>query len=339
MSSCLKTLAFSLVLLTLLPSAPAAEVEAIKGKTYTLSKQHGPWMIMVAAIRDVEEERRIKGMSAADAANELVYELRRKKVPAFIHVMGDTTSVLAGDYKDSNDKDLTRALQYIKTKFHPAFLKEEKDGALKNGGLFAKTPGRSGPLSKAFVTVNPLLSPEEVKRMAVDSEGMKLLVALNSDMDYSLLRNKGRYSLVIATFSGNAIVQVGNQTDAGAMARFEKSFGSNLDKSGEEAWALTQALRSAKKAGYDQNYEAWVFHDKYRSYVTIGSFDDASDPAIQTLATQFRAKDGRHPVTGEDMLTPEIFTVPRKPADGKVIDRMWIFDGNPRLMEVPRVRK
>lgn len=318
----------------LITAASGAEVEAIKGKNYKLTKKHGPWMIMVASLRDVDEERRIKGMTAAQAADELVYELRKKKgIPAYSYPLGDSITVFAGNYPSINDDRLQKDLKTIKEKFEPAFLTEEK-----NGGIFFRSPGRPGPLSKAWASTNPLLSPEEVKQKTVDREEMKLIATLNADMDHSLLKNKGKYTLVIATFAGNAIMQVGNKADSRAMERFEKSFGNNLDQTGMEAWALTEALRSAKKSGYDQNYEAWVFHDRHRSVVTIGSFDDQNDPRIQTLATQFRAKPGRHPQTGEEMMTPELFSIPKNPVGGKPADRMWIFDGNPKLIEVPRVK-
>jgi hypothetical protein len=333
MSHFTKLFIIFMMLIRIVPAVSDDGTSSPKGKDFKLTRKQGPWMIMVAAITNVDEERRIKGMSASQAADQLVQELRKKKLAAYIYEMNETITVFVGDYRSNNDEALKKDLKYIKEGFKPKFLMDEK-----NGGLFAKTPGRPGPLSKAFVTVNPLLSPEEVKQKSFDKEAMKLTMALNSDGDYSLLKSKGRYTLIIATFHGNSIMQVGNRTDAKAMARFEKSFGSNLDQTGEEAWALTQALREAKKAGYDENYEAWVFHDRHKSVVTIGSFNDPNDPKIQTLATQFRAKPGRHPQTGEDMMTPETFTVPRRPAPGRLADRMWIFDGTPRLMEVPRMK-
>jgi hypothetical protein len=40
-----------------------ARIEAEKGKKYKLTKRHGPWMIMVASLRDIPESRRSKGSS------------------------------------------------------------------------------------------------------------------------------------------------------------------------------------------------------------------------------------------------------------------------------------
>lgn len=351
MSCFQKCLTAIVISLCLFPVSASADIEAVKGKRYTLTKQHGPWMIMVASIRDVTDEvRRMKdGMSAWEAADQLVYELRRKGIPAYTYVretkIGELSnaatdgldgrqyiaqhgyiSVLACNFKSNTDEDLTKVLNYIKNKFQPEFLTNEK-----NGGLFARTPGRPGPLSKAFVTVNPILSPEEVKSRTVD----KLMLALNQDMEYSLLKNKGRYSLVVATFAGNSIMQVGNQVDSKAMARFEKSFGSNLDATAHEAWSLTEALRNAKKVGYDQDYEAWVFHDRNKSYVTVGSFNDRDDPRIRALAAQFRGKPNTVAQGDPKNVKAEFFTIPKNPKSGQLPDKMWIFDPSPRVMEIP----
>ncbi|MEO1982620.1 MAG: hypothetical protein ABGZ24_19090, partial [Fuerstiella sp.] len=79
-SSCIAAL-----LILLASQVPAAgQLEAVQGKRYRLTSQHGPWMIMVAALRDVPEERRIDGgLSAWEAADRLVYELRRRGIPAY----------------------------------------------------------------------------------------------------------------------------------------------------------------------------------------------------------------------------------------------------------------
>jgi hypothetical protein len=336
-------------LAVLLPSVVHAEIEAIPGKRYNLTRKHGPWMIMVASIRDVEEERRIDGLSATQAADQLVYELRKKGIPAYTFsrdtvkaALSDSTSfsersyvaqhgyisVLAGNFPSNGDKTAERVLAYVK-KFRPKFLEDEE-----SGGLFARTPGRPGPLSKAFMTVNPLLSPEEVKDRTIDP----LLKQLNADMEHSLLKNKGSYTLVVKTFKGSSVMQVGHQVDAGAMKRFESNFGASLDQSAMDAWALAESLRNAKQHGYDKNYDAWVMHDRHQSIVTIGSFDSPDDPRMRALASQFGAKLKRHPETGQEVQVAEVFSLPKNPGQGKLPDRMWIFDGTPRRIKVPKVR-
>ncbi|MCA9033675.1 MAG: hypothetical protein KDA91_01035 [Planctomycetaceae bacterium] len=359
---CFRRWICSVVILAACASSAFAEIEAVKGKRYTLSRQHGPWMIMVASLRDVEDEdRRLKsGMTAWEAADELVFELRKKGIPAYtfsverkvedlsketgitgfehrrIVAQQGYISVLACNFKSNQDEKIDVVLDYLKNKFRPQFLMDEA-----NGGLFAKTPGRPGPL-KPWVTVNPLLSPAEVKERTISLEDQKLILSLNSDSDYSLLKNRGKYTLVLATFSGNMITQLGGKADSKSMLRFGSSFGSNLDESAKEAWAMTEGLRHAKSAGYDQDYEAWLYHDRNRSYVTIGEFNSLNDPRIQTLATQFRAKLRRNPATGEEEMMPEVFSLPRnarKVGNELKYDRWWMFDGEPKLMEVPRISR
>ena len=66
-------------------STSAAGIEAVKGKEYTITKQHGPWMIMVASFSQVRDENfRKEGFTARQAAVELVHELRKKGIPAYV---------------------------------------------------------------------------------------------------------------------------------------------------------------------------------------------------------------------------------------------------------------
>jgi hypothetical protein len=81
-----RTLSAGLLLLSVVMPSASADVEAVRGKKYPLTKKHGPWMIMVASIRDVEEDRRVKdGLSAEEAADELVYQLRQLGIPAYTY--------------------------------------------------------------------------------------------------------------------------------------------------------------------------------------------------------------------------------------------------------------
>ena len=261
--SCL-VLTSILMLAIVSPVYSASKIEAIKGKRYSLAANNGPWLIMVAAIQDVPPERRTpEGLNAWEAADRLVYELRLKGIPAYTWLqsmeMGqikefssdpsksdekqfisrhEAVAVLAGNFPDPDNNDAKIILSYIKKEFDPEFLKDTK-----NGGLFAVTPGRQGPLARAHLTVNPLLSASDVRRKTVDP----LVRTLNADMEYSLLKNRGRYTLRVATFSGGSIVQLGSQVSEKARSFFDNSIGSSLDDSGRKAWELTEALRMAKK--------------------------------------------------------------------------------------------
>ncbi len=332
-------------------SSLSAEIEKpVKGKRYKLAKNHGPWMMLVASIRDVDDEkRRIDGgMSAWEAADEIVYALRKDGIPAYTYAldekMGEISSpnmsensgrryvaqhgyvsVLAGNFASNTDKNIEKLRNHIKNEFDPEFLNDPG-----NGGILRKTPGRPSPFT-TLLTVNPLWE-NEVRDAAEDD----FLVELNAGQKYSLLQNKGKYTLVVATFHGSSVMQVGNDSATKAVGFFEKHFGKSLDDCALNAMQFTDKLRNAKKYGYDTNYEAWVFHDKYRSIVTVGSFDSKDDPRIRTIATQFGGKMVRHPKTGEDVLAAESFTVPRMPKRNELPDQSWVFDAQPKVMAIPK---
>lgn len=325
-------------------------VEAVKGKRYVLSPQNGLWMIMVAAISDVPEERRTEdGLTAWEAADLLVYELRRQGIPAYTWLQSmevdtvksfsasrasrderkyiarhEAIAVLAGNFPTPEDKDAKQILSFIKHDFQPSFLSDKR-----SGGILPQTPGRPGPLARAHMTVNPLLSVEDVKRRSVDP----LVRSLNADMEYSLLKNPGRYSLKVATFTGGSVVQVGNQVSEKAQSFFERGMGSSLDESAVKAWELTEALRMASKLGYDRNFDAWVYHDRYRSVVTVGSFDRPDDPRLEELRKAFSGKERTH--EGREVLTAEVFSIPKNLKPGQQPEKLWMFDVDPRPIEVP----
>jgi len=341
-------------------------IPAERGKRYRLTKDHGPWMIMVASFSEPPPERRTEGMSPQEAADELVYELRKAKgIPAYTYSQDDqvgqletidrlgrksnrsytsnqgSVSVIAGNYQSIDKKtrkgrDAQATLKIVQN-FYPRFLKDVQAVSkgffkLRNGGLYRKTPGRPGPLSRAFLTMNPMLTPEEMRKAKFDP----LLLTLNSDSQLSLLNNRGKHSLVIASFYGNSVTKVGNAGFKQALKNFK--VGNNLDKAGRDAWELAKTLRDAKKFGYDQSYEAYVYHDRYSSVVTIGSFDNPNDPQIAMLQKKFGAKTKPYGPSGQNVLLGEYFTIPRKPKPGSLPKKKWLFDPQPKLMEVPLLR-
>ena len=364
-----------------------AKIHAQKGFRYKLTEKHGPWMIMVAVFSQPPAERRAKeGMTPQQAADELVYELRLKGVPAYTftpHEAGDkiqvvknkeeelmadnqfahlveegSICVLAGNFDImGSEKDKTTAdktLAWIKD-FTPEFLNAEtqlevsaplnpalsrqnpRQGGvfqkLKNGGVFATTPGNPGPLSGAFLTINPLVSAEQLN----ESKRNRYLVDLNSDGDFSLLDCEGKYTLIVATFYGNSKTQALNTDGAFQEENDSQNLGTSLDASAFKAWEFCKALRTAKNYGYDENYEAYVLHTRYKSYVTIGSFDDANDPRIAELKQLMGAK--VHQTAGNSNSTfAEMFSIPRNPGPGQVPLKSWIFDPEPQLSQVPHIK-
>ena len=333
-----------------------AKIDAVKGRNYQITKRHGPWMILVATFHAPPRARRGKGMTPQQAADELVYELRRKSIPAYafsqkgawgaVDTIDRTgqqrrsfaayrggVAVLAGNYGSPKDKLAQDTLKFIK-RFHPSFLKDiegsQKAGntsllRTRRGGLFRATPGKPTPLAGAYLTANPLLSPEEMRRRKKDP----LLLKLNSGSDVSLLKNRGKYSLIVASFYGKSVTGV----NSGGFRRKFESFkvGNSLDKAGREAWDLAKAIRK------HEGVEAWVFHDHYKSVVTVGSFNSPRDPRIGQFKQKYGMKLTRDPRSGAQVRTAHWLTIPYQPRPNQPILRKWIFDPRPQLMPIPQL--
>ena len=336
------------------PPAHAGRVEAVEGKVYTLTKQHGPWMIMVASFHTSgTDAERAQGKSPEEAANELVFELRQRGLPAYVYAIetgGDTVAtrdragrpvqrsvrrgrsigVLAGNYPGIDDDTAQQSLRWAK-RYDPECLKE--------GVVFQATRQRPTPLAAAFLTINPKLTPEEVAQRRVDP----LLVRLNSGERFSLFENQGTYTLVVARFSGKSVAQglgtFGRPTDG-------SNWDNDLDAAAEDARRLTAALRR------EENVESHVWHDRYESIVTAGSFSSPQDPRIAALQQRFGAvADTDQLLLARDFRGAEEVKILAVDEDGNKIPyisgrgfttagayQIWAFVPSPYIMRVPRVQ-
>jgi hypothetical protein len=121
-----------------------------------------------------------------------------------------------------------------------------------------------GPLGQAFVTRNPLLPVEFFAPRGID----KFVKSMNTGVSHSLLSCPGKYTVRVATFRGNVVIdqkKVRQIQESGHMK-------SRLVEAAERAHALTEMLH---KRGVE---EAYQFHDVYESIVTVGSFESVGTP-------------------------------------------------------------
>ena len=119
-------------------TALADKIEAVKGKKYELSKQNGPWMIMVVSMAEPPPEYRADGPGPLEAAADLVYELRKKNIPAYafeqkeafeplsafdrngrtvrrgVKTRDNRICVIAGNYPSAEDSVAQKTLTFIK---------------------------------------------------------------------------------------------------------------------------------------------------------------------------------------------------------------------------------
>jgi hypothetical protein len=91
---------------------------------------------------------------------------------------------------------------------------------------------------------------------------------MNKNVEHSLLDCPGKYSVQVATFRGQVVIK---QSEIEAIQNGNQEFKGDLAEAAMKAHTLTEALRM-------KGYEAYEFHDRYASIVTVGSFDTAGTP-------------------------------------------------------------
>lgn len=337
----------------------AEKIEAVKGKKYELTKQHGPWMIMVVSLAEPPPEYRADGPGPAEAAADLVYELRKKGgIPAYVveqkeakeslstfdrngktvrrgvKTKDNRICVVAGNYASADAKLAQETLAYIKG-FNPASFADH--------AVFRSTPGRPGPLSGAFLTINPLLSADEIAQRKIDP----LLLSINRDRKYSLLTNKGKHTLMVASFYGRA--KLLNQP--GGLKEDDDRLGKALDDAGRDAEVLCQALRETQ-LHRQRSFDAFVWHERDRSIVCVGSFSSDRDPSIQSTFQAFAEHRQIHAVNKVETTMPQSLLVPELERKNWIIPKLptsltgrkpvnplpkytFAFNPQPQLMLVP----
>lgn len=260
-----------------------------------LKDVHGPWLIYAYTFTGEDAEVR---------AQALAFELRQTlKLNAYVHAksfdyakeLGDERvtadgrvfkvkpmndqatkgyAVLVGEF-DSIDNEAAReklkAIKYMR----PACL-EKSTGDLNGDNklesnewvdayrrfIWKRTDDEErkskGPMGTAMFTKNPLLPDEFFQAPKVDD----FIVSINKEAEFSLLSCTKRYTVRVATFSLSQAISLGENDPKGELSTSEK----NHVIQAERAHRLASALRK-------QGVEAYEFHDRYGSMVTVGSFD------------------------------------------------------------------
>lgn len=341
-------------------SVVGGEVEAIAGKKYRVSRGEGPWMIMAMSLWGDTEEEIEKAVALADS---VVLDLRKnKKIPAWVYAQQEKleevelpasvlatlnraegedapkvrrrkyrsqrsmVAILVGNFSEVDNAKAKRALTTVKG-LRPGPLQKMEAQLIKEGAMaaVAETPS---PFGKAFFTRNPLLSAEEVARRSKDP----LVLRLNTGVLHSLAANPHKYSLTVASFYGRS-----SFSDNSIKPKVESSFDAKLrerprlNECGEDATQLVIAMRQ-------QGHEAYVWHDRYKSVVTVGGFDDINDPRIVELGEKYKAKLKQSSQTGKDELFAECIKLYGPDGQDPPV-HMWILDPLPQLMETPRLNK
>ncbi|MCO6042371.1 hypothetical protein NG895_00485 [Aeoliella sp. ICT_H6.2] len=284
---------------------PTNRVESNVNADYTLSQESGPWMVMAATF---------SGSGAEQQARELVLELRKQfNLEAYHHSMtfqhtGDERlgrgldrygaplrmryqsgeqsqehAVLVGNFPAIDDPAAQKLLDQVK-KLRPKTLDRDYNETSQNLAIerdyYNKAAGGKGaaPMSKAFLTRNPILPEEYFNPKGVDP----FVAKMNAGVEHSVLDCPERYTVKVATFRGKAVLQ-------GAFSSGSKSRNRNSEP---DVDPLVEAALNAHRIVVflrAKGWEAYEFHDRTESYVTIGSFDKVAN----------RTADGQLQPTGD----------------------------------------
>jgi hypothetical protein len=273
-------------------------VEADPNNEYSLDEECGPWMIMATTF---------SGDGAETQARELVIELRsRYKLKAYTYQKkfkfvdgtegrgvdqygapvrmryqgGNERSeiaVLVGDFESAADSEAQKSLRKLKFA-QPESLKTDPNESSSqtlagfrmmqsqiHQAMLSDDDDRKnrGPMGHAFITANPLIPQEYFAPKGLD----KLVIDMNKGIKHSLLDCKGKYTVKVATFTGKVVIDQKKIEQIESGANFE----SDLDKAAIKAHKLCEILCK-------EGAEAYEFHDRYQSIVTVGSFNSVGTP-------------------------------------------------------------
>jgi hypothetical protein len=259
---------------------------------YALTQDSGPWLIVAASF---------SGNGAEKQAHDLATELRDSfHLHAYVHEMdfkfrddadggnnygaparrryrrGDEArelAVLIGDFPSIDGPDSQQILSRVKTLEPKALNVDEAETAQSmaearrlQDAVMAKLgkERKHGPMGQAFFTRNPVLPREYFVPKGVDA----FVAKMNEGVEHGLLDCPGRRTIQVATFRGKTILQTSAKEDVVSKSFWgghKKDDKSPLVEAAENAHLLAKELRA-------HGYDAYEFHNRTESIVTIGAF-------------------------------------------------------------------
>lgn len=157
-------------------------------------------------------------------------------------------------------------------------------------GLRASTQSEEGkrlkqslgnPYRQAFVVRNPVVTRKKTPTVTVQNKAAVPMdptwAELNAKEKHSIFSCPKKWTIVVAKFSpptevspmNTSVVQVGSRTS-------NASLGKGIENAAETARKMAEILRDGGKG-----YDAYVFHTRQYSLVTVGAFDHRYDPNME----------------------------------------------------------
>jgi hypothetical protein len=276
---------------------PRKSVSADPNQEYKLAQSNGPWLVMATSFTGEEGKAQ---------AQKLVHELRSKyHLPAFYYGMEfqledlnpgrgideyggpikrrynrsevEEHAVLVGEFPAIDAPEAQKILQQIKHVTPDALKVDEDEESAQSMALVREIQNqvrekvnpkqKRGPMGHAFLTRNPMLPKEYFVPQGVDAEVAKW----NERVEHSLMKCPGKFSIRVATFRGRVTFE-SYEAKKGQKQNKSKKKMDPLEEAAYNAHEMTLALRA-------KGWEAYEFHDRQESYVTVGSFDNGTQLA------------------------------------------------------------
>ena len=235
-----------------------------------LETKHGPWLVFAMSF-DGKDSKALAEQFATELRRDhrlqayctpLKLDFTQPTTGAGFDTKGNTRKmkyldkrvvngycVLVGDFDSVDSQAATDTLATVK-----AILKKK----------YEDNNNKTGTPLNAFITRNTLLPVDFFQTPAVD----KFVKKLNEEKqhaDFNLLNCPGKFTVRVAAFSGEDR-SIGGWGGSGNHKNIDDQKVSQLELAAEKAALATKALRLA-------GYEAYQFHDRTQSIVTVGSFN------------------------------------------------------------------
>ncbi len=340
----------------------------IADESLELKVEHGPWLILAATLpgevakpkaialaREIRETLHIPSFvmeKSTGVATTLAKRERIKNdrdgnpIPYELEIryanggQENVWVVLVGEFTDNDDPRIAETLKTVRNAKPAALAANNKSSSADTAKaeesnnwlvqkyrsvIWSRTDRKDdfGPMGAAFLTRNPLLPDDYFEAPKVD----EFVANLNKNVDHSLLACPGKFTVRVASFTGKQVTDFGNGSPASKMSDPTDA----LDLAALSAHELTTALRR-------EGQEAYEFHDRFGSYVMVGSFDSLGqemssgqfqyNAAILQVIDKwcgYRVVDTRDPASGATGKKTSLKSLDKIPFD---------VDGKP--MAVPR---
>jgi hypothetical protein len=285
---------------------PKKKVPSALDGDYTLSKENGPWLILAASF---------SGEGAEQQARDLVLELRKQyglhsyyygmtfqmeesRPGRGLDVYGSKIrrryqraqirehAVLVGEFTSLEDPSAQKMLKRVKHLTPDSLATKEGESTSQSLAKVRKiqdylrekvgSDTKKGLMGHAFLTRNPLLPKEFFVPQGIEED----IAKWNEGLDYTLMKSPGKYSIRVATFKGRTSLK-GTNDELEKVRTRKATKDEPLVVAGKNAHLLTVALRQ-------KGWEAYEFHGRHESYVSIGSFNEAQVSEDGRIAVSHR---------------------------------------------------